>query len=118
MWWKQRRPEIVEDMEREVYGRLPENIPNVTWEVEITDNEFVGFTPVVAKKLVGHVDNSAYPLIDVNIRMEMGTPANATGPVPVILELGWDFSKWGGAPPGVFDWQKKLLAKGWGYAII
>src|ERR1700753_3411406 len=25
MWWKQRRPEILEDMEREVYGRLPKN---------------------------------------------------------------------------------------------
>ena len=25
MWWKQRRPEIVEDMEREVYGRVPKN---------------------------------------------------------------------------------------------
>ncbi len=23
MWWKQRRPEIVEDFEREVYGRVP-----------------------------------------------------------------------------------------------
>ena len=27
MWWKQRRPEIVEDMEREVYGRLPKMLP-------------------------------------------------------------------------------------------
>ena len=29
MWWKQRRPEIVEAMEREVYGRLPKNLPKV-----------------------------------------------------------------------------------------
>jgi hypothetical protein len=27
MWWKQRRPEIVEDYEREVYGRVPKNLP-------------------------------------------------------------------------------------------
>jgi len=57
MWWKQRRPEIAEDIEREIYGRLPRNIPKVTWEVKITDREFVGWTPVIAKQLIGHVDN-------------------------------------------------------------
>ncbi len=51
MWWEKRRPEIVEGLEKEVYGRLPKNIPGVKWTVEITDNEFVGWTPVVAKKL-------------------------------------------------------------------
>ncbi len=88
MWWNKRRPEIVEDLEREVYGRLPENIPDVKWEVEITDNEFVGWTPVVAKKLVGHVDNSEYPLIDVNIDMMLVVPRNVKGPVPVLMMFG------------------------------
>ena len=32
MWWKQRRPEIVEDFDREVYGRVPKNAPKVTWD--------------------------------------------------------------------------------------
>jgi hypothetical protein len=32
-WWKQRRPEIVEDFDREVYGRIPNSVPKVTWEV-------------------------------------------------------------------------------------
>src|SRR5450432_3764037 len=31
MWWKQRRPEIVEDFEREVVGRVPKDVPKVTW---------------------------------------------------------------------------------------
>src|SRR6187397_942194 len=44
MWWKQRRPEIAEDMEREVYGRLPKNIPAVKWTIKITDREFIGRT--------------------------------------------------------------------------
>src|ERR1700722_8583438 len=26
MWWNQRRPEIVEDFEREVLGRIPKNV--------------------------------------------------------------------------------------------
>ncbi len=88
MWWEIRRPEIVEDFEREVYGRLPENIPEVNWEVEITDYEFVGWTPVVAKKLVGHVDNSDYPLIDGKIDMMLVVPRNVKGPVPVLMMFG------------------------------
>src|SRR5580693_3706359 len=31
MWWDERRPEIVEMYETEVYGRVPNNIPKVTW---------------------------------------------------------------------------------------
>ena len=30
IWWKLRRPEIVEDFEREAFGRVPGNAPNVT----------------------------------------------------------------------------------------
>ena len=88
MWWKQRRPQIVEDMEREVYGRIPANIPKVTWTVKITDKERVGFYPVIAKQLIGHVDNTAYPLINVNIEMTLVIPANTKGPVPVLMMFG------------------------------
>ncbi len=88
MWWKQRRPEIIEDMEREVYGRLPKKTPAVTWTVKIQEREFVGRTPVLVKQLVGHVDNSEYPLIDVNISMVLVTPLNAKGKVPVLMMFG------------------------------
>lgn len=88
MWWKQRRPEIVEDMEREVYGRLPKNLPKVTWTVKITDREFAGRIPVIAKQVIGHVDNSEYPLIDVNINMIVVVPMNVKGPVPVLMMFG------------------------------
>ena len=89
MWWKQRRPEIAEDLEREVYGRLPKNIPKVTWTVKYTDYEYLGFfTPIIAKELIGHVDNSAYPLIDVNIKMTFVRPAKINGPVPVLIMFG------------------------------
>lgn len=87
-WWKQRRPEIVEDMEREVYGRIPSNVPKVTWTVRVTDKERVGFVPVIAKQIIGHVDNTAYPLINVNIEMTLVLPANAKGAVPVLMMFG------------------------------
>jgi hypothetical protein len=88
MWRDQRRPEIVEDLEREVYGRIPKDTPKVTWTVTVTDKEMIGFIPVIAKQLVGHVDNSSYPAINVDISMTLVVPANAKGPVPVLMMFG------------------------------
>ena len=67
VWWQKRRPEIVEDFDREIYGRVPKETPKVVWEVTSTAHEMNGDVPVITKKLVGHVDNSAYPAIAVNI---------------------------------------------------
>ncbi|MEO8886040.1 MAG: acetylxylan esterase [Mucilaginibacter sp.] len=84
-WWHQRRPEVKEDLEREVYGRLPKNIPAVTWSVALTDNEVFNRVPVIAKQIVGHVDNSSYPAISVDIKATVVLPTNVKGPVPVLI---------------------------------
>jgi hypothetical protein len=128
MWWDQRRPEIVEDFDREIYGRLPRNMPAVKWEVTKTAEETVGDVPVITKQLVGRVDNSAYPQITVDIQATLTTPAKATGPVPVILEFGFGGPARGGgagrgpAPAGPApvgqSWQQQVLAKGWGYSVM
>lgn len=88
MWWKQRRPEIVDAYSKYVYGFVPANVPKVTWTVLTVDKEMIGFTPVIAKDLVGEVDNSGCPAISVKIRMTLVTPANANGPVPVLMMFG------------------------------
>jgi len=118
-WWQERRREIVEDFDREVYGRVPEDVPDVRWEVESTAREMKGTVPVLVKQLIGHVDNSGYPLIDVGIDLTVVTPADATTPVPVMMHFGFNF------PPGMRPpqangptWQEQLLESGWGYAII
>jgi hypothetical protein len=128
MWRERRRPEIVELFDREVYGRVPERTPDVKWDVTETANETVGDVPVVTKKLVGHVDNSAYPLVNVDLQLTLTTPAQAKGPVPVIMEFGFGpFRRRPGTTPGAGParpanagptWQQQVLAKGWGYAII
>jgi hypothetical protein len=129
IWWRERRPEIVEDFDREIYGRVPQVTPQVTWEVTGTKQDVNAGVPVITKQLVGHVDNSLYPQISVEIQLALTTPANAVGPVPVIMEFGFI----GGFPPrparpGTVNppppppsgptWQQQVLAKGWGYAII
>jgi hypothetical protein len=88
MWWKLRRPEIVEDFEKEVYGRLPKKIPAVKWEVKLTDREIIGRTPAIVKLMVGHVDNSECPSINVDINMMLVVPTNVKGPVPVLMMFG------------------------------
>jgi len=87
-WKNQRRPEIVEDFEREVIGRIPANVPKVTWEVTKSAEAQVGGLPVIGKQLVGHVDNSSYPDVKVDIQMTLVLPAGAKGPVPVMMMFG------------------------------
>src|SRR6187431_831997 len=52
-WWKQRRPEIVEDFDREVLGRVPRNVPKVEWRVNRTEKFDVGGRPVIGRELIG-----------------------------------------------------------------
>src|ERR1019366_8408105 len=136
--WPQRRAEIVEDFDREIYGRVPANTPKVNWEVTSTTTETNGTIPVITKKLVGHVDNSADTNISVDIQLTLSTPANTTGPVPVMMQFGFNFGAGGfggggrtnaiggtnNLPRGNFGgdsgptWQQQVLAKGWGCAIL
>ena len=88
MWRNIRRPELIEMFSKYVYGRVPENVPKVSWTVTTVDHEMIGFTAVIAKDLIGEVDNSAYPAISVKIHMTLVTPANAKGPVPVLMMFG------------------------------
>jgi hypothetical protein len=145
-WWKQRRPEIVEEFDREVLGRVPKNVPKVTWTISRTENFMVGGRPVVGKELVGKVDNSAYPDLSVDIQMTVVTPATATKPVPVMMMFGGrsgmppapgapppaarGFGPGGAGAPGAGTpggtpatppdppATEQLIADGWGYASI
>jgi hypothetical protein len=134
-WWRHRRPEIVEDFDREIYGRVPRDTPKVNWEVTSTKRETNGQVPVLTKQLVGRVDNSYYPPISVSLQLTLSTPADARGPVPMIMQFGFNFGSGrfrgtnaattnlfagrglGGAGGGP-TWQQQVLARGWGYAVF
>ncbi len=130
VWWTKRRPEIVELFDREIYGRVPANLPKVTWEVVSTTPEKNGDYAVITKVLKGHVDNSIDPQITVTIDLTLTTPADAKGPVPVIMEFGFSrefmammakrFPQFAAGGPGNQGptWQQQVLAKGWGYAEL
>jgi len=129
MWNKQRRAEIIEDFEREVLGRVPRNVPKVTWTVTSTTNTV---TPAgratIQKQLKGHVDNAAYDAINVDIEMTLVTPADIHTPVPVMIMFGrlGGFGGRGPQPPGGRGPQpgaeppstEQLIRDGWGYAYL
>ena len=126
IWWEKRRPEIVEDFDREIYGRMPANTPKVNWEVVSVTDTMNGDYPVRLKNLIGHVDNSSYPSVKVDILLTVGLPIKITTAVPLIMEFGFVF------PPGLRlpqapandnqqqppSWQQQCLAKGWGFAVL
>ena len=132
MWWKQRRPEIIEDFDREVLGRVPRTVPKVIWSVVNTTHGTMGGRPVVGRQLVGHVDNAAYPAVTVDIQMALVTPADAKGPVPVMIMFssgvlpqaaggpppppgrGGPPPQPGADPPAT----EQLIADGWGFASL
>jgi peptidoglycan/xylan/chitin deacetylase (PgdA/CDA1 family) len=116
-WWKTRRPELVEVFDREIYGRVPANTPRVTWEVISATPRTFGKVPAIEKKLIGHVDNRAYPAIKVDIDLTLVVPANIQARVPVIMEFA--FLGFPGRPPlPEPDWHRLVIQQGWGYASL
>ncbi len=122
IWFAQRRPQLLQLFSREIVGRLPPNVPKVTWTVLNAEPGRVADIPVLIKKLQGHVDNSAWPAITVNIDLTLTTPINAGGPVPVIMELAFDapitaniLARPGNEGPSA---EEQLISRGWGYAVL
>jgi hypothetical protein len=132
--WKQRRAEIVEDFDREVLGRVPKNVPTITWTVAKTEQWAIGGHPVVGQALIGHADNSAYPAVSADIQMTVVVPAGAKKAVPVMIMFGnqllpSDAAALGrgrGAPPagagasapGDPPATEQLIADGWGFVSL
>ena len=136
-WRTERRPQLVEIFDREILGRVPANVPAVHWEVVSTTPGSDNGIAIITKHLVGHVDNSAYPAITVNIAADLILPASARGPIPVVVELSGGYPAGYPVPPprprptasttappkaaapevGP-PIQQQVLAKGWGYALL
>jgi hypothetical protein len=118
--WPKRRAEIVDDFEREVYGRIPKNVPKVTWKVTNTVEGESGGIATITKTLLGVVDNSAFPQIKVEIQASFTVPKYAAGKVQIIIQFGGGF----GGPPGgkgggnPNSWTQQALNKGWGYGTL
>ncbi|WP_254423458.1 acetylxylan esterase [Algoriphagus sp. A40] len=118
--WEKRKAELKELFDREMYGRTPENLPGVKWELVWEKDTLIGSIETKYRKLKGIVDNSAFPAISVSIDFEYGVPKNSVKPVPLVKEFGWIWPagmQRPPAPPGP-SWQEQLLKEGWGFGVI
>lgn len=125
-WFDKRKPEIVEDFESEIYGRLPKNIPSVKWQLVSIKDTIIGSQAIKEKTLKGVVDNSAFTSVKVEINLILATPAESKNAVPIVMEFGFIRSPFNPGPikalglgsAGEPTWQEQLISRGWGYAII
>ena len=117
MWYKVRRPEIKEVFEREVYGRIPDNVPDVSWHIAREYDAQLGDMDIVIRELKGIVDNRSYPEISVEIQAQVMWRKDAGMDLPVVV----DFSYMLGMPmswDGSVTWQQQVLERGWAAAQI
>lgn len=132
-WWKVQRPWIMRQFSEDIYGFVPKDVPKVHWVVDSLARRDMDGIPVITKHITGHVDNSRDPAITVNLDLTETVPANAAGPVPVMIDFGFNFSPAMLArframmkarkiklppPPKGPSWQQQLINAGWGYAVF
>lgn len=123
--WARRRAELIEVFEREVYGRIPANVPKIAWEVRSTSQGESDGIPTVTRVLAGRVDNSAYPDLSVEIQATYTVPANAAASVPIVVEISpgrrlrlpTTQATTQRAQRGI-PWTQQAIANGWGYASL
>jgi hypothetical protein len=122
MWRERRRPEILKFYETEIYGRVPDNAPKVTWEITETDPT-AREGAAILKRLVGKIgDKPDGPRMNMTLYL----PAKATGPVPLLLSISFNFASIRNpkskienpkSPPR-FDSIGAVLSHGWAYATL
>jgi len=86
MWVEQRRPELLNYYQKEIYGRIPAAAPKVTWQVVSTDTNALGGAAIM-KQLAGHMGSPDGPAIGVTLYI----PANAAKPVPMLVSISFNF---------------------------
>ena len=129
--WQKRRAEIKALFDENIYGKYPAHIPAVAWKITGVEQTTVQGIPAIVKHVTGHVDNSAYPAIAVDIELDVVTPQATHGrKVPVIIGGGSIrprpvFTPPAGqavhklkSPDNPPDSAKLLLEKGWGFVWI
>jgi predicted neuraminidase len=116
-WVQTRRPEIVRVYERDIWGRIPDKTPKVTWQVTETDAAAREGT-AVKKRVVGTIGRAPEaPRMNVTLY----TPSNMKTPVPIILLVnfgGGTAPPPANAPSGEPPVAAEIIARGWGYAMV
>ena len=109
-WWKQRRPEILNDYLTEIYGKTPANTPAVSFSPAGADSTVLA-GKALRNIIVGNIDNSRYPSATPSIPVTYYRPAKAVGKVPMMVIV------WGSFPQPMANIEK-LIDAGWAVALV
>lgn len=135
-WFAKRRPEILHFYETEIYGRVPENAPKVTWTVASSGTPGLNGAADI-KRIVGQIGDAA---AGPKINLTLYTPVDAAGPTPVIFCINFPvpvargnrgtaraggttlpargLTAGGRGPIPGGDPIADIIAKGWAYATV
>jgi len=118
-WWAKRRPEIMKDVQEQVWGVIPpENIlPKVEWSVTTSKGEDKGFA-YKEKRITGIIDTSRYPQVKniPKISAVLRVPSDAKGPVPVMVVIST--YRWGEKWNPMNMYWEVFASRGWGVCIF
>lgn len=115
LWWKVRRPELLRLFATDVYGKIPDHTPAVTWHSSAPQSAADGS---VTTRWTGLIDNRAYPSAHPRIELSVTLPAGAKGRVPVVVVLDGGFRFPGWRPPPGPTPRDQVLARDWAYAVF
>ncbi|QJW89442.1 acetylxylan esterase [Spirosoma taeanense] len=109
-WWKQRRPEILNEYQTEIFGKTPANTPSVRFAPASTDSTVLN-GKATRKTILGSIDNSRYPTATPSIPVTYYRPVNAAGALPLMVIV------WGSFPQPLANIEK-LIDAGWAVATV
>jgi hypothetical protein len=113
-WWSNRRPEIMQNVQEQLYGFIPPDsvLPKVTWSVVNTEGGR-GSASYIQREITGTIDISRYPQVRNRpvISATLRVPAGATGPVPVIIFFG-------GFGNAIETYWERSNPAGWGVCVF
>ena len=112
-WWKQRRPEILNDFTTDIYGKIPASTPAVTFVPVGTDSVILAGKST-RSTILGQIDNSRYPAATPTIPITLYKPIVGSGraeklPLMVIV--------WGSFPQPMATIER-LITSGWAVATV
>ncbi|MDZ7316297.1 MAG: acetylxylan esterase [candidate division KSB1 bacterium] len=114
-WIKIRRPEVLKDVQEQVWGTPPPDsiLPQVRWSVE-TERIEAGDHFFIEKRITGEIDVSCYPQVRnvPVIKAVLRIPEEAPKPAPVMVIIG--HPRW--TPVGVY--AERGRPYGWGMCIF
>ncbi len=92
----------------------------MTWRVASSTSGKVGDRPTLTKELIGHVDNTAFPRIQVDLHATFTVPADTNSAVPMMVVFTRPIrgQLLASRPGAAISLETEAMKHGWGYVLL